>query len=349
VLNTALTQKKTYFWSLFLDHLTFSLNLMWKTFSWIAAVLAIGAAVLSHGNAKALKTERALKSISEENVTLAKAKFGEWSKSLASHVTVRKATDEAVLALANEAAVLKSKVDEVTKEVEAKKVDLQDLSAKLAEAKKKEDDLGGLEAMVSKLKELKAQQSDNEAAVGALKTQVAVAAERKTQTDSEIAHLRQKEAWVAKGWMNKSFTSVVTAVDNTWGFCVLGAGSNNGVISGATLDVKRGGQVVGKVKVTNLEANRAVADVVKELGQEVLLQPGDSLVVNDESAGENQQVKSDADAAKAAAVAAAAPAADLTAGVPAPVAPAADPFAAPPADPAAPAADAAAPAADPFK
>jgi hypothetical protein len=47
-----------------------------------------------------------------------------------------------------------------------------------------------------------------------------------------------------------------------WGFVVVSAGANQGVNARTILDVKSGGEVVGKIQVTNLESNVAVCDVL---------------------------------------------------------------------------------------
>ncbi|MCE2695814.1 MAG: hypothetical protein LW645_16365, partial [Verrucomicrobiaceae bacterium] len=127
-------------------------------------------------------------------------------------------------------------------------------------------------------------------------------------------------------------------------FVVINKGNGGGVFANADLEVKRGKDVVAKLKVRNVEQQSSVADLVKgSLAEGERIRTGDLVV-----AAAEQSAKT----AKAPATgAAAAPAAAGDAAAPAPAAPAmgADPFGAPPAAAPAPAAGATPPStADPF-
>ncbi len=60
----------------------------------------------------------------------------------------------------------------------------------------------------------------------------------------------------------------VIAVDPKYDFVVLDAGGNQGILEGAKLLVNRDGQLVGKVKITAVEPNRSVANILPEWKQE---------------------------------------------------------------------------------
>ncbi len=58
-----------------------------------------------------------------------------------------------------------------------------------------------------------------------------------------------------------TFQASVTAVDNQWNFVIIGAGAKAGLTADTKLLVVRGGRLVGKLSIHELEANRAVADI----------------------------------------------------------------------------------------
>jgi predicted nucleic acid-binding Zn-ribbon protein len=74
--------------------------------------------------------------------------------------------------------------------------------------------------------------------------------------------------------------AVVTAVNQDWGFLVIGAGSNSGFTPQTSLLVKRDGQFIGRVKPTSIEATQTIADIeLDSLAPGVRIQPGDRVIV----------------------------------------------------------------------
>ena len=85
----------------------------------------------------------------------------------------------------------------------------------------------------------------------------------------------------------------ISSIYRNWGFVILAAGDQQGVITGSTLDVVRGGEVVGKLKVTAVEAGRAAADIVLDSVAE-----GSSLRVGDKVTAEKEKAAATAAASK---------------------------------------------------
>lgn len=77
-----------------------------------------------------------------------------------------------------------------------------------------------------------------------------------------------------------TFQATVTAVDNDWDFVVIGAGEKSGLTGDSRLLLVRNGRYLGKLAISKLEANRAVADVVPDtFPRGVLLQRGDQVIL----------------------------------------------------------------------
>lgn len=62
--------------------------------------------------------------------------------------------------------------------------------------------------------------------------------------------------------------ATVVAVDPKYDFVVLDAGGNQGIVEGAKLLVNRDGKLIGKVKITAVEPNRSIANILPEWKQE---------------------------------------------------------------------------------
>jgi len=100
----------------------------------------------------------------------------------------------------------------------------------------------------------------------------------KGNTEGTIAAMRKRNSDIS----NKiSFfpSSSISSIYPSFGFVTIPVGSNAGVVPGSTLNVVRGGSVVGKLRVRSVESSRASADIVPEsLGQDVTLMVGDKVV-----------------------------------------------------------------------
>jgi peptidoglycan hydrolase CwlO-like protein len=71
----------------------------------------------------------------------------------------------------------------------------------------------------------------------------------------------------------------VLAVNPAWNFVVLSIGDKQGVVNNSELLLKRGGQYLGKVRVTSVEPGTSIADIVANtLPAGIAVQPGDSVI-----------------------------------------------------------------------
>ena len=98
-----------------------------------------------------------------------------------------------------------------------------------------------------------------------------------------IAEVARKRSLVESLNLGRSLPSLTTSVNSVfhnWGFVTLNAGNAAGVVPGSALDVLRNGEVVAKLKVTAVEQNRAVADILITDDQPytVALRSGDRVV-----------------------------------------------------------------------
>lgn len=112
-----------------------------------------------------------------------------------------------------------------------------------------------------------------------------VIASQQTQLDSTKAQLQeliQKDKDRQAQVMKKGLEGRVLAVNNAWNFVVLSIGDRNGVSNNAEMLVKRGGQLVGKVRITSVEPSSSIADIVSNNSSSVTIQPGDNVIYQGE-------------------------------------------------------------------
>lgn len=79
--------------------------------------------------------------------------------------------------------------------------------------------------------------------------------------------------------MRNNLEGRVLAVNPAWNFVVLNLGDKNGVLSNAELLVKRGNQLIGKVRITSVEPSTSIADIVaNSVPEGTAISPGDNVI-----------------------------------------------------------------------
>ncbi len=305
---------------------------MWKTLSIVAAILTAGAAFFSYKNLEQLKSERVLLAIAQANQAAAEKHLAEVKQSLAADIDGRKKTEAERDQIIAETEALKPKIDAVTKQIEEKQAELEVVTTRWTDVKKQVADSGGIDQLKLQLTSLTQQKDSLDGAIAELKNNTAAASNRFNELNQTIADLRRQETWQARGIMPDGFRASIVQVDRAYGFITLSAGNNRGVVSGATLDIKRGGTNIGQAKVTNVEQGYAIADVLGVSAAEI--QVGDTVTVSSVSNAKNVSAPTPAPAAPAGTSAAATTTPAETTAPAAAEAPV-DPFAATPGDSAA--------------
>ncbi len=101
-----------------------------------------------------------------------------------------------------------------------------------------------------------------------------------TEKREEVNKLNERiQARVLRIALNE-IEARVTAVNQDWGFIVIGAGSNSGFMPDTKLLVKRDGRLIGSVKPTAIEPTQTIADIdFSSLAPGVRFQPGDEVIL----------------------------------------------------------------------
>jgi hypothetical protein len=209
------------------------------------------------------KTEGELKTAEEEVATTKTA------------LEAEKATGEKLKADAEAAT---AKAMQLSTEVEAKVVELaalkkqvEDMAGKPAgadpaqaieEARKAREDLQKAQTELAEMKQVQE----------TLNARVKDSEEKFKAQESEVERYR-------KGFARTGLTGRIMAVNPGWNFVVLSVGDRQGAAVGASMLVMRGGQPIGKAKITSVEPSTSIADIiVGSVPQGYSVQPGDTVV-----------------------------------------------------------------------
>lgn len=323
--------------------------MVWKILSGVSAALLGVSLYFSVINSKALKAEKMLadRATKDQATLVARKKEGEELKTK---------KEEQLAALKKDLEATKEKVAKAAADSQEKDAALQlakttftQVQQQVETIQKKIDELGDVNKLLAQVDTLKQEQKEQDGAVANLTQQIASKKELLASVQADIARYRDLEARSRKGIVEPSFTARVASVFNDWGFVLLNKGNAAGVFANADLEVKRGKDVVAKLKVRNVEQQSAVADIVPgSVKDGDRLRSGDTVVAaaNQPAAPTSAPAAGGAAPVPAAGAGATAPAEAAPAPAPAAAAMGGDPFGAAPM----PAAAAPAPAAggDPF-
>lgn len=326
--------------------------MVWKLLTGISAACLAVAAYFSYISKNDIRMEREAKETADKNLAEVKKGNADGAESLKQKETQYATLVKDLEKLKVDVSAAEAEGQEKAAALELAKKNLEQTAQQLAAIEKKIEEAGDIEKLLAQVDALK---KDKEAAAGAVATEanaLAAAQEQLSKLQSEIERSRDVEARSRKGELDPAFSARIAQAFSDWGFAVLNKGNSGGVVADAELDVKRGSNVVAKLRVRNVEQGISVADIVPgSLKQGDALRSGDVVVPGPVAKKEAPAPATPAAPAPGAAPAAApagAPADPFGAPAAAPAAPAmnADPFGAPAAP--APAAPAAPAGADPF-
>lgn len=168
----------------------------------------------------------------------------------------------------------KSQVTELTSQVTAKETQIAELTAKIEAANSKIESLSANTTVAPSgpSPEQQAEIQEKEALI--TKLQADLDASR-----TQLEDLRKKDADRMALKMRNGLEGRILAVNQAWNFVVLNLGDRNGVVGNAEMLIKRGNQLVGKLRVTSVEPSTSIADIVSNsVPRGVSIQPGDNVI-----------------------------------------------------------------------
>ena len=199
-----------------------------------------------------------------------------------------KATKETLTTVTAEKDQIAAQVDTIKTELEKSKTELTTLTTQVstkdseitrltADIQTKEQELTTLRAgtpaaTTEPSPELQQQLSEKEILIGKLQGDL-------DSSRAQLEDLRKRENDRRSLKMRNGLEGRILAVNQAWNFVVLNLGDKNGVVSNAEMLIKRGTQLIGKVRVTSVEPSTSIADIVSNsVPRGMSIQPGDNVI-----------------------------------------------------------------------
>lgn len=98
-------------------------------------------------------------------------------------------------------------------------------------------------------------------------------------SEKKASALEAENARRAAGLNKPGLEGRVLAVNPNWNFVVLNIGDRQGVVTNSSLIIKRGGNLVGRLRVTSVEPSTSIADIqAGSVPKGSYVQPGDVVI-----------------------------------------------------------------------
>ncbi len=251
---------------------------MTKIFLYLSALLLAGSAGLGFMNKGKLADKQGeIASAKAASTTaqsdMARAKDAQKKAESAKTEAESKTTDlqTQVATATAQATTLKAQVDTANDAIKAKQADIDALNQKLAVATPPPA-MTPAPGANEELEKLKHQLAELQVIKDGLQNQVKLA--QTAQQAAEIRAARRDSGDALNGLQGR-----VLAVDRNWNFVVLNLGGRSGVSANATMIIRRGNSMVGRVRITSVEPSQSIADIVpNSVPAGVSVQAGDTVV-----------------------------------------------------------------------
>jgi len=255
---------------------------MGKILLFVAIIFTLLTAALGFMNHQTLAQKAAALAEAEGNLQSTKtkltAKEGELKKKseeLTAAVTEKEQLASASAGAKSDLSSVTAKVSDLTAQVTAKQTELDTAKSDLDAAQKKIAELQTAPpapAAAAGNPEDAQKLAEQKALTDALQTKLA-------SRETELENLRKEKEQRSKGQMRSGLEGRILAVNPSWNFVVLNLGDRNGVLNNAEMLVKRGAQLVGKVRITSVEPSSSIADIVSNsVPHGLTIQPGDNVI-----------------------------------------------------------------------
>lgn len=262
-----------------------------KAIAYVVAILILGGAAyftLEHsrkfGELEKVRIETiATNKVVSANADAKEADLRKANEELAASEKSREELTQALDSLKATASTLKSEAADHDRTLKGQEAEFEELNKTLEQVNIMLKDLGGditIENLPEKNQQLENDRKSNKDKLEELETLIVSAEKSLASKRDEIDRLVRREIQRNARIGQNAMEAVVTAVNQDWGFLVIGAGSNSGFSPQTPMLVKRDGRMVARVTPSAIEPTQTIAEIdFKSMAVGVRIQPGDRVIL----------------------------------------------------------------------
>lgn len=235
---------------------------MWKVLLAIAAVVLCGAAYLGFENKKSLQLLHNDRVQKEKEVAALKVDLANTIAELNKEVEATEMLVQETEGLNTKITVAKGKESDYKGQIEALTAQVASAGAMLKKGQDFMRQVPDIEARKLQMAELQNLIQEEVIATENLQKQVAEVNAARDKLQGQADELQALTNDQAAGRIRGPFKSTIRKAFNNWGFVIVAAGDEQGVVNRAQLDVTRRGQPICKLLVTTVEPGECVAEII---------------------------------------------------------------------------------------
>ncbi|MEO5916704.1 MAG: hypothetical protein ABIS50_20925 [Luteolibacter sp.] len=256
----------------------------------VAILATCGAAFFSFSHSskfKALEEVRLSTIATNKSVTAeaegAEANIKKEKARLAASEERRELLTQSVSSLKSTGTGMTSDLQKLDGDIKEQAAEFAQLEKTLAAVKESLAGLGdgvNLDNLADKIHEIEQDRDAKQKKLDELETFVGSAEKGLATSRSELDRLGKRMIDRSSRISRNGMQSVVTAVNQDWGFVVIGAGSNSGFTPQTSLLVERDGRKIGRVRPSSIEPTQTIAEIdFDSIASGVRIQPGDRVIL----------------------------------------------------------------------
>lgn len=253
--------------------------MVWKLLSALSAVCLGVACYSAVANKKAYEQENKRLAYYQANLKAAKEQIGKFEEAKKGYDTQYAEASKGLEG--DKAAVVEFTAKATAKEQELAlaKANLDQVAKVVNDLQKRIEDAGDIKALLAQIDTIRKERAEAEAALANQNQRLVSAQGRINSLNQEAVDAEEREARGRRGIVDDDFSAKIAQSYTDWGFVVLNKGNGGGVFANADLEVKRGKDVIAKLKVRNVEQNSSVAELVPgSLVEGSSIRSGDTVV-----------------------------------------------------------------------
>ncbi len=262
-----------------------------KAILYVVAILATcGAAFFSYNHSnkfKALEEVRIVTITTNKQVKadaeVAEAKITKERARLAASKERRDLLTQSVSSLKSAGVGLQGDIVKLDADIKSQGEEFAQLQKTLEEVNKALEKEGGgvnLDNLPAKIEEITQDKIAKQKKLDDLTTLVGTGEKTLATSRAEQDRLDKRMMERSTRIGRNAMQSVITAVNQDWGFVVIGAGSNSGFAPQSSLLIERNGRKIGRVRPSSIESTQTIAEIdFDSLASGVRLQPGDRVIL----------------------------------------------------------------------
>ena len=252
---------------------------MWSKISITAVIVLLCGGFFSYKNMEALDQEKSAKEEAQQELDKTNGLIADEKTKLEDAKQKANSYKAESEALEKQLAELKTEGDGLNSKISTSKTELENITKELADIQEKMKDIQKAKEMLNEIEQLKQDKASLEHTLATETSKKDTLEARFTELDGAIAALNKLAADQRARISPASLKTTINNVMGEWGYVIINAGGNSGVVLQSTLAVVRDGEKIAELKVTNVEMNRSTASIIpSSMVDGTQLLPGDQVV-----------------------------------------------------------------------